>query len=665
MAKNDVVLIDSLLRGRAVNSSLSQGDLFELFVIEQVLKNYDLSSEDIEAGWIDGTHDGGIDAFYTLVNGRPLFDPVDFPWPRSGAELKVLLFTCKHRDTFQQAPLDALLASLQELFDLAKPTADLTGKYSPELRKCRDSFIAAFDNLSLCRPTIAFELIYASRGDTTLLGESVAARGAQIEKLFEDYFSACSAKFIALGASELVDLHRQVKSFSLDLPVQECLTAGQEGYVVLARLTDYCRFVRDDKGELRRYLFDSNVRAFLGANLVNSDIAQTLSDPSAPNFWWLNNGVTILTTSASLVGKTLKLRDIQIVNGLQTTESIHRNLSPSSSTGIDHRSVLVKIIVSPDERIRDRVIRATNNQTAVEAAALRATDRIQQDIEAILLRADWYYERRTNFFRNEGRPESRILSPLVLATASVALVLKNPIASSKLKQKVVRGEEAYSLIFSDHHPLEMWPVAAALIRGAEAAVARANQSRKSARAKHLSTWRGVLAYVVAVRMLGSFSYSSADLVKLDISQADDAFFDDCWTTAKGAAGGLGNEKVTEAKMHQLNAHIAQAWSISGNPGDGKRDLPAPLPAAPRQISSVQRSIESEEFLNTVSRALPLQPWPPGIHREIATTLDVDAGRVTRAIQELIRRGHWMKQRDGVVYDRSGNEVMRDPRRASQ
>jgi hypothetical protein len=50
----------------------------------------------------------------------------------------------------------------------------------------------------------------------------------------------------------------------------------------------------------------------------------SLDDPSGPDFWWLNNGITILATSATMVGKTLHLEDIQIVNGLQTTETIFR-----------------------------------------------------------------------------------------------------------------------------------------------------------------------------------------------------------------------------------------------------------------------------------------------------------------------------------------------------
>ncbi|WFP48955.1 AIPR family protein [Methylomonas sp. EFPC3] len=660
MAKNDAVLLDSLLQQQlAAKPDTDVGELFERFVLEQILKNFDLSNEELDFGWTDGSLDGGIDGFYVLVNGRLLTDPKDFSWPRSAAEIQVFLVTCKHHDTFQQVPLDAMLASVQELFDLSRNTANLTGSYSAEIRKCREVFIAAFRQLSLYRPTLSFKVIYASRGDTRLLGDSVSARAKQLTTLLSSYFSASTATFTALGASELVELHREVKSFALDLPVQECLTADQEGYVVLARLKDYGVFVSDDKGQLRRYLFDSNVRAFLGGNLVNVDIAQTLANPLAPNFWWLNNGVTILATSASLVGKTLKLKDIQIVNGLQTTESIYRHYATSPSQQEDRRSLLVKVIVSQEESVRDQVIRATNNQSLVEPAALHATDRIQRNIEEILIRHDWYYERRTNYFKNEGRPEARIISPLVMATGSVALLLKNPVKSSKLKQKHLRTTEAYQAVYSETFPIDAWPVVAALIRGAEIAILRSQQARHGGRGQYLSAWRGLLAYLAAVRTLGTFSYSLRQLASLDVSLLTETYMSECWTAMVDALGGLGSNKLNEGRLTRITEAVTSLWALSGQPTDGRRDIPS---IATYQVQA-PKSTEPEEFLKAVNDALPPQPWKPGVHITVAQQIKVKPFRVSKAIQTLIARGVWMQQRDGVVFDQLGNELMRDETRS--
>jgi hypothetical protein len=39
----------------------------------------------------------------------------------------------------------------------------------------------------------------------------------------------------------------------------------------------------------------------------------------APEFWWLKNGVTVVCSKASVIGKTYSLNDVQVVNGLQTS----------------------------------------------------------------------------------------------------------------------------------------------------------------------------------------------------------------------------------------------------------------------------------------------------------------------------------------------------------
>lgn len=347
MAKNDVILLDGIVDERIGTSSVSRerDEVFELFVLEQVLKDYDLSADEIEAGWTDGAGDGGIDGFYIFINGHLLDDPDEFVWPRTHAAIDVWLITCKHHPTFLQAPLDAIIATIQELFALSVAENQFHGTYSEELLELRSFFEQAYRRLSIGRPQLRFNIVYASRGDSTEVGESVIARANQIEATVVNLFSSCAARFQFVGATELVAFHRRTKTFSLNLPFVEHLATGKDSYVLLVRLEDYWHFVTDESGNLRRYLFDSNVRDFLGPSGVNDDIARSLKDATTPDFWWLNNGVTILATAATIPGKTIQLQDIQIVNGLQTTETISRQFSTGAVASGD-RCLLVKIIVS-------------------------------------------------------------------------------------------------------------------------------------------------------------------------------------------------------------------------------------------------------------------------------------------------------------------------------
>lgn len=644
MAKNDAVLIDSLIAQLVEDSGNSQvGEVFERFVLEQALKHFDLTKEQIDSGWIDGSHDGGIDGFYVFVNGALLTDLQDFMWPRSGVQIEVVLVTCKHANTFQQAALDAVLATIVEIFDLRKINNELSGKYSTELLECRKIFNGAYTKLAITNPKLDFKVIYASRGEVEKLGASVSARGGQIEETFKTLFSACSADFEVLGASELVTLFRKVKNFALDLPFHECLTAGQEGYVVLAKLVDYSRFVSDSDGRLRRYLFDSNVRAYLGGNVVNLDISRSLANQESPNFWWLNNGVTILATNAIQNGKVLSMKDIQIVNGLQTTESIHKHFSNDAHAQDDSRALLVKVIVSQNESVRDEVIRATNNQTSVEPSALHATEKIQRDIEDILIRHDWFYERRTNHYKGEGRPEARIIQPLLLAVASTALMLCNPMASSRFRQKQLRNEETYELIYSSHFPLEVWPAAATLIRASENAIAR-QRIRANGRGNIMATWRGPLAYITAARVLKTFKYTHRQLSEITAAQLSDVLVDDTWAKIRLLALDFPslNRKVSAPRMHQICESLAATWNIEGHPLSGLRIL-ASMPR--KKLGSPP----DDQIIEKVKALLPPAPWGRKTYASIAEALNISNTMARHAIREISRREQLIPKEPVLVY----------------
>jgi hypothetical protein len=179
-----------------------------------------------------------------------------------------------------------MLATAQELFDLSVDAADLKGAYSSALLNARGLLVSVYEKLAITNPKLTLSFVYCSRGDSTTIGESVKARSEQIRIAAAGFFSDAIATFTFMGATELID--RQ--------------------------------------GNLRRYLFDSNVRDYLGENKVNLDITASLEDESGPDFLWLNNGITILATNAVISGgKNMLMQDIQVVNGLQTTESIYRH----------------------------------------------------------------------------------------------------------------------------------------------------------------------------------------------------------------------------------------------------------------------------------------------------------------------------------------------------
>ena len=60
MSTNDLIILDKIMEDVQKTSfkTYSTGKFFEIFCAEQILKNYDLSLEEIESGITDGCNDG-------------------------------------------------------------------------------------------------------------------------------------------------------------------------------------------------------------------------------------------------------------------------------------------------------------------------------------------------------------------------------------------------------------------------------------------------------------------------------------------------------------------------------------------------------------------------------------------------------------------------------
>lgn len=660
MAKNDTILLDGIIDERIEQKKPSnrRDEVFEYLSFEQLLKDYDLSLDEIHSGSIDGRDDGGIDGFFIFVNGHLLLDSEAFLWPKAGAEIEVWIINCKHHDTFLQAPLDKLNASFYELLDFSLTDDELKGDYSDEVLAKRAGLITAYRKLSPKLNKFGISYIYASRGDTAAIGDAIKARAAQLVEMTNSNFSSCDATFSFVGASELVELHRQRPNSSLELPFVELLSRG-ENYILLSKLRDYFEFV-SDRGKLRRYLFDSNVRDFMGLNRVNEDIRETLENEESPDFWWLNNGVTILASGASVIGKSIKLTDIQIVNGLQSTESIHRHFQQGHGD-LRERAVLVKIIVSNDNENRDAIIRSTNNQTFVELASLHATDKIQRDIEDVLFRSGLYYERRKNYYLNSGHSASEIVTPLYMAGGFVALALRNPQRAVALRARFMRTDAAYNTIFSEKTPITLWPTIGHVLKSVDQTL-EAKRPPQAAGEYFLKGWRYLTAFCVVARHFGTFNYSMKQLQGLnsnDITQ--EAFVevvDALWDTR--------NERLSN-KQWAKAASIERACKAVADRFD-TRNLDDWLRYGRIQLHEPKRNkpskdvVVTQEFIDKVDELLPEQPWKPRAEVSIIEALSCTRDEYFEATHQLIKAGRRNEQRDGIVYDANGEVFSFDPDR---
>ena len=244
------------------------------------------------------------------------------------------------------------------------------------------------------------------------------------------------------------------------------IEVGQQ-LILLPRLDEYYDFIVDADNNLREALFDGNVRAFLGDRIeVNSDILKSLAGRDSVNstpFWWKNNGITVTCSEVpQKTGARWDMKDVQIVNGLQTSNIIYRyfnenpdeleNLRQNANLNDPSNRVVVKVIATESDDQRNQIIQATNSQTAVSKASLRATDQIHRQIEQFFAgspNSDLVYDRRKGYASSQGIVASSVVQIEELAQAVLSTGLLLPNIAWASPGSAIKDDVRYESCFGD------------------------------------------------------------------------------------------------------------------------------------------------------------------------------------------------------------------------
>lgn len=520
MAKNDLTLLDERLSDYALEHACTdEGKNFDSFASTQILKQYDLTDEELAAGITDGADDGGIDMWYMFMNGQ-LLQNETCPLPKSNCSLEIILITCKHANEFVQETINCIYPSVEELFDVRKDESELKGTYNDKIKKHRRIFMHAYADSILSKPSISFTIYYASRGDSKMVTPNVQSRATQLENHIETELFGEKAKFVFYGAAELLAAYRERLNFDLSLSVISSLKRDNNNFVALAQLSDYYFFITEND-HLRTYLFDSNVREYLGSNDVNDAILNSLRNDSNVDFWFLNNGITILASNASIVGKKIRIENVQIINGLQTSNAIYKYFTDNKDMlSVDTRAVTVKIISQNEKALREKIIRSTNNQSAIQLSSLFATDKKQLDIEDYLQKHGFGYERRKNSSTAQAFGEAKTFDIIALAKGYTCIIGKAPECSYKFKQKRLTKPKTYDYIFGQTS-LEVWLKIAQVLYSVKRVFGMKRRELAHSSAGTYGRMAGTVQLLCIARIIGKIDFSVYDFEKCDLAGMTD------------------------------------------------------------------------------------------------------------------------------------------------
>jgi hypothetical protein len=220
--------------------------------------------------------------------------------------------------------------------------------------------------------------------------------------------------------------------------------------------------------EFRYRIFQRNVRYWLKAtNRVNKGIAKTLGTPDGrAKFWYYNNGIAIVCDSVEVepdpsgVGGVARVRNLQIVNGCQTTTTLGET-SEFLEDPDTPAYVLVRFFEATDEELQTAISLYNNRQNAVKDRDLLSNDdpqaRLQTEFAA--LSPSWYYERKRGEWDAKIKSDEELLAKYgngarridneVAAQAAYAFWFDPAIARARKRMLFVRKVDDDNGLYDD------------------------------------------------------------------------------------------------------------------------------------------------------------------------------------------------------------------------
>ncbi len=399
---------------------------FSWLALETILH---LNSDDIEDAITDGTMDGGIDAIFI-------------------SDRTVNVFTFKYTDSFEhsrrnfpETDLDRLLVTMQGIYGVTLSKDSVNEALWEKANEIWGLYSVG---------ALTFRYYICSNKE-----KPVEHARRRFENTLREYRLV---EFHYLDQEDLVNkiLERKYRRVNgqltfVDKQYFERSDGNVKGIVATVAADDLVKLVcdPDDPEQINEDVFNDNIRIYKKGNRINERILETALSDENYQFWYLNNGITIVCEECSYAPNTrsprVSLTDFQIVNGGQTTHALFEAYHKDAER-VRNVLLLVRICQTRRENpIADKISETTNSQTPVTTRDLHANDRIQRKLEDEFRSLGYFYERKANQYEEESA--SHRLNNELLAQLYLAYYMDMP-SEAKNNKSLIFGDK-YGEVFKE------------------------------------------------------------------------------------------------------------------------------------------------------------------------------------------------------------------------
>ena len=437
---------------------------FLLFSTYQICKKHNLDENMLIDCVVEGGGDGGLDSIVALVDKKYIYSLDEFneyaEQINENSRIDLYFIQAKETNGIKETAFMKIKDVFEKLLVSNSITKELRIQYNQVLIEKFELINEIIIKSSPKTNNIYINVAYAYTGNLDKDSISIGTKNQidSIKKLVSDttYINEANISVDIFDSNKLINIAN--KSIQKDYIIKyktifkmNYRSDSENGFVMNMSIKDYYNLITQDN-EIIDVLFEGNIRDFEGQTVeVNKNIKNTLEEVYDADFWWLNNGITMIVDSYTpLPNDSAKVVNPIIVNGLQTSYTIFNYFKENiDKLENEDRNILLKIVNTDSINISDMIISSTNRQNAVKPAQLKATDPIQKDIEQLLLKNGIYYERRKNYYKNRGIDKHKIVTLENLAQYLESIYYGNCSGARNNPTTLLKSEKLYNKLFNN------------------------------------------------------------------------------------------------------------------------------------------------------------------------------------------------------------------------
>lgn len=389
-----------------------------------------LNDNDVNEIIVDGQYDGGVDFL--------LSDP--------NSETSDLVIG--QSKFYTDIKIDDVINAVNKMFSFYKDMKE--GHYETVNEKVQSKFMTL--NAEVGEESKIHFIFVTSANQNGI-------RKDRITKKIKDYFpDDTNMEIIVYFADDLIESIKELESrrptvesgkIAIDKS-DNYLSYGEDEEAVIVNVSAYS--LKQLYAQHNTNILARNLRYHVPGRTIDKGITETI-DKNPEDFWYKNNGITIICDDFNVDGKEVKLRNFSIVNGGQTTYMIHKNKNVSEYDDFYLPCKIIKTVgENEDEKIKFslEIAKATNSQKAIKAIDLKANAPEQVSFSRVMREVGIFYQTK----RGENVPNDFKLPYLNTDLAEVGKLCLSAIfqmpGTSRNKPSTLYTSPYYENIFESH-----------------------------------------------------------------------------------------------------------------------------------------------------------------------------------------------------------------------